>query len=394
MGKQQRLKAWQPILTPMWVIGTFLVVGIIFLPVGVTLKNESDDVVEISYQYDGAGAEQVGGANTCELAALNDQKKCQVSVTTTKDMKMPVYAYYSLHNFYQNHRRYVKSRSDKQLRGETLASSALSDCDPLKTANDGALLNPCGLIANSLFNDIITLNSSTVGAEGAGLTLQSNDIAWKSDIENKFKNPAALDKGCESCTYANCRAALSSQAAIDTYRGNGNGGNAQACGNPACNWFDPADADATTKTRFLWQTYPDIVPKIPHDPNFDCNNTLYGVTNEHFIVWMRTAGLPNFRKLYGRIESTKESATPGVIKKGTTLNFDIDAKFVVNTFKGKKFLVISTTSWFGGKNSFLGIAYIVVGAICLLLSGLFFLKHKMSPRKLGDTRYLVWKDRN
>jgi len=30
---------------------------------------------------------------------------------------------------------------------------------------------------------------------------------------------------------------------------------------------------------------------------------------EHFIVWMRTAGLPNFRKLWGKIEENK--ITPG-----------------------------------------------------------------------------------
>ena len=30
------------------------------------------------------------------------------------------------------------------------------------------------------------------------------------------------------------------------------------------------------------------------------------MTNEHFIVWMRTAGLPKFRKLWGRLESDLE----------------------------------------------------------------------------------------
>lgn len=28
--------------------------------------------------------------------------------------------------------------------------------------------------------------------------------------------------------------------------------------------------------------------------------------DEHFIVWMRMAGLPNFRKLWGRIEGGLE----------------------------------------------------------------------------------------
>ncbi|MFS7999554.1 putative CDC50/LEM3 family protein [Helianthus anomalus] len=34
----------------------------------------------------------------------------------TKRMKQPIYVYYQLDNYYQNYRRYVKSRSDQQLR--------------------------------------------------------------------------------------------------------------------------------------------------------------------------------------------------------------------------------------------------------------------------------------
>ena len=68
------------------------------------------------------------------------------------------------------------------------------------------------------------------------------------------------------------------------------------------------------------------------------------------------------------------------------------ANFDVRRFKGTKSLVISTTSWFGGKNNFLGYSYIVVGVLCMLLSALFGAKHMINPRKLGDTRYLVWKE--
>jgi hypothetical protein len=33
------------------------------------------------------------------------------------------------------------------------------------------------------------------------------------------------------------------------------------------------------------------------------------MTDEHFIVWMRTAGLPNFRKLWGRIDNGLQPGT-------------------------------------------------------------------------------------
>jgi hypothetical protein len=45
------------------------------------------------------------------------------------------------------------------------------------------------------------------------------------------------------------------------------------------------------KTQYLYESYPSII------------NPIEGLKNEHFINWMRTAALPDFRKLYGRIDS-------------------------------------------------------------------------------------------
>jgi hypothetical protein len=122
-------------------------------------------VVELYAKYDGAGADPALAAG-CSLANATPGASagCIISLTAPKDMKGPVYVYYELSNFFQNHRRYVKSRSEKQITGTVFTNpndAALADCDPLRTRN-GSILQPCGLVAQSYFN------GACVGG-GAGL---------------------------------------------------------------------------------------------------------------------------------------------------------------------------------------------------------------------------------
>ena len=56
------------------------------------------------------------------------------------------------------------------------------------------------------------------------------------------------------------------------------------------------------------------------DPENPSNN---GLQNEDFIVWMRTAALPNFRKLY-RIISDKGSGFRDGMPKG---NYTLEIKY-------------------------------------------------------------------
>lgn len=42
--------------------------------------------------------------------------------------------------------------------------------------------------------------------------------------------------------------------------------------------------------------------------------------------------------------------------------------------------MISTNTVMGGKNPFMGIAYVVVGGICIVLGALFTLAHLVKPR--------------
>lgn len=289
--RQQRLKAWQPLLTPRPVILTFIVVGIIFIPIGIGMVVSSNEVVEAIVQYD----------EICDVG-----KVCNITIEVPADMKAPVYMYYRLDNFFQNHRRYVKSRNDNQLRGKPVKIyDDILDCEPYAVRNDirepDFFYFPCGLIAKSQFNDTFALWNGT-----KPIPLRKNGIAWGSDREKKFRNPPPFTPGI--------------------------------------------------------RTVPDI-------------------EDEDFIVWMKTAGLPDFLKLYRIIEQD--------IPKGT-YTVTVTSRYPVHSFKGKKYVVLSTTTWVGGKNPFIGYAYIVVGVISFIQGVLFLVKHKIAPRKLGDITYLEW----
>ena len=71
----------------------------------------------------------------------------------------------------------------------------------------------------------------------------------------------------------------------------------------------------------------------------------------------------------------------------------IQNRYNTYRFDGEKMVVLSTTSWLGGKNNFLGIAYLVTGSVSLLFGLTFFGVQWRHPRKLGDTSYLSWNSR-
>lgn len=89
-------------------------------------------------------------------------------------------------------------------------------------------------------------------------------------------------------------------------------------------------------------------------------------------MWMRTAALPTFRKLFGKIEVD--------LKEGATINVVLENNYNTYSFNGKKKLVLSTASWLGGKNNFIGIAYLAVGGLCFVLAVTFTLIYLVKPR--------------
>ncbi|KAK5602469.1 Cell cycle control protein 50A [Crenichthys baileyi] len=328
--KQQRLPAWQPILTAGTVLPAFFVIGLIFIPIGIGLYVTSNNIKEFEIDY--TGLELGSPCHDCSKNFTWNSTTpcvCALNFTLEQPFESNVYMYYGLSNFYQNHRRYVKSRDDSQLNGDPRSlMSASKECEPYRTSTETKEpIAPCGAIANSLFNDTLELFYIEPNGTTTAVPLAKKGIAWWTDKHVKFRNPV---KDKENLT--------------ELFKGTAK----------PVNWRKP------------------VYELDPLDPE---NN---GFINEDFIVWMRTAALPTFRKLY-RIIHKKPSTTSTLPSGRYTLK--VTYNYPVHSFSGQKRMILSTISWMGGKNPFLGIAYITVGSICFFLGVvLLIIHHKYDTR--------------
>ncbi|KFO26657.1 Cell cycle control protein 50C [Fukomys damarensis] len=125
---------------------------------------------------------------------------------------------------------------------------------------------------------------------------------------------------------------------------------------------------AIANSMFNGSTKPPYWPKPIYD--LDRNNVENnGFLNDDFIVWMRTAAFPTFKKLYRRLYRI-HYFTEG-----------LPADFPVTRFHGEKSVVLSTLTWCGGGGFFLGVAYTVTGALTWLASFALMAVHLMWKKK-------------
>ncbi|KAL0465833.1 ligand-effect modulator 3 family [Neurospora intermedia] len=368
--RQQRMRAWQCVLTPKLIVSIFTVLAAIYLGFGAYLTYLAFTVRDISIDYTDCLRDAPRGNDTRKpippdnikshftSKALADHpnldpKKmstwhveeqnvtfewsgitaprniCVISFPIPEELPAPVSFYYHLDNFYQNHRRYVNSFNAKQLLGDAVSKDVIdgSTCKPLDLdpRGSGKVIYPCGVVANSMFNDTFSNPYNEQNSTDYVMSNKAGDISWEGlkDLYGETKY---------------------SRADIV----------------PPPNW------EAAWPNGYTNDT------KLPDLKNW-----------ADFQNWMMLAASPDFYKLVRKNERDA--------MKAGNYRIEIVDNFNTTVYNGHKSIVLTTITAMGARNIWPGIIFLIVGGICLILDIYFVLSFFIwKPRKLGDPSYLSW----
>ncbi|XP_045909715.1 transmembrane protein 30C [Micropterus dolomieu] len=314
--KQQRLPAWSPMLTANTVLPFFYFMALICMLLGVWLLLTVQSTQEIKLDYTEAGTCDICFEKRKNVSYAAQTCSCKVVFPIEKAFKGDVFFYYGLQNFHQNLRRYMDSRDDGQMVGRKKnLKNPSSYCEPYAKDQNELPIAPCGAVANSIFNDSFSLTYHGSSGLSVPVPLLREGIAWYTDKNIKFRNPKI-----DNLTLAQV-------------------------------------FEGTVKPLY-WQK-----PVYELDTHNPTNN---GFINDDLIIWMREAAFPNFKKLYGVLYRANNPFTKGLPEGNYSI--EISYNFPVQYFQGRKEVVLTTLTWFGGQNHFLPIAYLVTSSLILLIA--------------------------
>ncbi|RTE81049.1 hypothetical protein BHE90_004474 [Fusarium euwallaceae] len=288
--KQQRMWAWEPVYGPKTSSIVFLALGVMLCSFGTFWLVVNTKVREIRLDY--TRCHQIQSYDQLEVMPGRYVRKhtsgksagqplerwkranktltfdgvtknytlCTIEFYLPADLEPPVFFYYHLTNFYQNHRNYGTSRHNGQLKGESASlqsvkDSACKDVSVVKS-RDGSQekpIYPCGLIAASYFNDTFSYPRRH--------RVDANGMIGQSTAYNMSQEGIALsnDKSLYKPSTYNITATAD----------------------------DSIDSPVVPPPSWA-ERYPNGYHKgNMFDPSVD----------ESFMVWMRTASSPRFAKL-------------------------------------------------------------------------------------------------
>lgn len=353
---QQRMKAYDPVFTPNLVLPIYLIFAVIFVIVGGCLlavsnrvneirlfyqdcataapTDDFEDMPETHYKYHFHQFKDYDVAPKWKFVDdpnddSNERGTCQIQFPVPGRFAKSVFISYYIEEFWANHRRFVLSYNEDQIKGKRpgyhkINSGTGLNCKPLSRNKDnGKLYYPCGLIANSMFNDTYPFELINLNDPNDNYILTNKGINYKSD-RHRFK-----------------------------------------------------------KTRY---NHTEITPPPYWEKQFPNGYNETNIPNiqewEEFQNWMRPPAFPTFSKLIRR--NTTASLMPG------TYQIDVGLHWPVTGFNGKKAVYITHSSQVGGRNNFLGIVYLLGGVLCFAMAVLIVGFYIISNRKIADATQLSW----